>query len=101
MFAILFSLILSANAMSYKKTADNTLFWDQLQIKSILNTPSSYNVYRGEKVCFTCPFSSKMFSDFYEIESKRSNTPLIGLPKIPIKWTSFISGKNYNMPTQL
>ena len=82
MFAILFSLILSANAMSYKKIADNTQVWDQLQIKSILNTPSSYNVYRGEKVCFTC----KMFSDFYEIESKRSKTPLIGLPKIPIKW---------------
>ena len=76
MFAILFSLILSANAMSCKQIAYNKQFWDQFQIKSILNTPSSYNVYGGEKVCFTCPFSSKMFSEFYEIESKRSNTPL-------------------------
>ena len=83
--------------MSYKEIAANKQFWDQLQIISILNTPSSYNVYAGEKVCFTCLISSKMFTELYEIESKRSNTPLIGPPKIPIKWTSYISGKTYNL----
>ena len=69
----LFILIVSADAMSYKEIEDN------------------------KKVCSTYPISSKMFSELYEIESRRSNTPLIGPPKIPIKWTSYISGKTYNL----
>ena len=37
MIAIFFALIISSNAMSYQEITENKQFWDQLQIKSILN----------------------------------------------------------------
>ena len=97
MIAIFFALIICTNAMSYQEITENKQFWDQLQIKSILNNPSTYNVYAGEKVCFTCPIGNKMFSELFAIESRKSNTPLIGPPKLPIKWTSYISAKTVNL----